>query len=111
MGSKDRPGEFDCYANAQQDEPMFILLARDASAPLIVEAWATERERLIGLGVKPESDMAMVGEARECAEKMREWRVANRGGPNPRLPVEPAPAPAEKREWRDDCPEWSDPKY
>jgi hypothetical protein len=87
MGSKDQPGEFDCYANAQQDEPMFILLARDASAPDLVEAWANERARLICVGLKPETDMAMVKEAYKCAASMRVWRAANRGGPNPTLPV------------------------
>lgn len=29
MGTKSNPTQFDCYANALPDEPMFILLARD----------------------------------------------------------------------------------
>lgn len=29
MGTKNNPGAFDCYANAEPDEPMFVLLARD----------------------------------------------------------------------------------
>lgn len=88
MGSKNKPGDFDCYANAEPDEPMFILLARDASAAMLVEAWASERQRLIELGMKPASDQAMVDEARLCAENMRAWRAANRGGATPRLPQE-----------------------
>ena len=74
MGSKNTPGKFDCYANAEPDEPMFVLLARDASAPDVVEEWAARREEAIRLRIKPESDRAMVDEARECAEKMRAWR-------------------------------------
>lgn len=40
MGTKLNPGNFDCYAAAKDDEPMFVLLARDESAPFLVEAWA-----------------------------------------------------------------------
>jgi hypothetical protein len=78
MGTKNEPGNFDCYGNAEPDEPMFILLARDMVAPEIVEAWANERAVLINDGVKPKEDWAMVHEARECANKMRDWRKANR---------------------------------
>lgn len=43
MGTKLNPGNFDCYENAKPDEPMFILLARDAGAPALVEKWAQEK--------------------------------------------------------------------
>lgn len=33
MGTKNNPGAFDCYANAEPDEPMFVLLGRDKHAP------------------------------------------------------------------------------
>lgn len=79
MGSKDEPGSFDCYANALPDEPMFILLARDISAPELVEKWAEDRMRGIVLGLKPKSDLPMVDEAQQCAKNMREWRKANDG--------------------------------
>lgn len=79
MGSKNDPGEFDCYGNALPDEPMFILLARDPGAAFAVEAWADRRENLINIGTKPRSDMAMVEEARECAANMRKWRTENDG--------------------------------
>lgn len=75
MGTKNRPGRFDCYENASPDEPIFILLARDASAADLVEAWANRRQRLIDLGDKPPSEIAMVEEARACAESMRRWRA------------------------------------
>lgn len=78
MGTKNNPGEFDCYANAGADEPMFVLLARDASAPASVEEWASKRLEDINDGIKPASDCRLVTEARECAEAMRAWRKANR---------------------------------
>lgn len=79
MGSKNDPGKFDCYANALPNEPMFILLARDPSAPDLLERWAANRSHAIVEGERPESDYAMVTEARECAMKMRDWRKANDG--------------------------------
>lgn len=73
MGTKNNPGAFDCYANAEPDEPMFVLLGRDANASNLVFAWCVLRERDIELGRKPESDRAMVEEARQCALAMEEF--------------------------------------
>lgn len=79
MGSKTNPGNFDCYANALSDEPMFILLARDPTAPAIVREWAELREAAIETGNRPRSDMAMVVEARDCALQMETWRREHNG--------------------------------
>lgn len=79
MGTKTNPGKHDCHANALPDEPMFVLLARDPSAPLLIEDWADTRERAIETGGRPRSDEAMVEEARTCADEMRTWRRANEG--------------------------------
>jgi hypothetical protein len=79
MGSKNEPGQFDCYANALPDEPMFILLARDPWAPDLVEEWAVKRMRDIVLGARPKSDLPMVDEAQRCAANMRKWRKENDG--------------------------------
>lgn len=68
MGTKNRPGKFDCYANAADNEPMFILLARDVHAPALVEIWANMRENT---GEAPE----VVAEARQCAADMRTYRA------------------------------------
>ena len=68
MGTKDKPGDFDCYENAEDDEPMFILLARDSLAPVLVRMWADLRASLdIGNPDKP-------NEARECAAAMERWK-------------------------------------
>jgi hypothetical protein len=79
MGSKNQPGAFDCYANALPDEPMFVLLARDKCAPAAVEKWIELREGLIKIGMAPESDRAMLAEARQCLASMVAWREANDG--------------------------------
>ena len=68
MGTKNNPGDFDCYANAEPDEPMFILLGRDPIAPALVERWAAAREML-------GDDPKKVAEAYECAEAMRQHLV------------------------------------
>lgn len=78
MGTKNDPGQFDCYANALPDEPIFVLLARDLAAPAVIERWIEYREALIYVGAKPDSDRAMIEEARTCVDAMVAWRKANR---------------------------------
>lgn len=73
MGTKLNPGKYECYANAEPDEPMFVLLGRDDRAPSLVEAWAAVSE-------SRGTDPAKVREARECAAAMRKYR-AERSGP------------------------------
>lgn len=66
MGTKNKPGKFDCYEAAEPDEPMFILLARDPIAPILVDLWARLRQHERG-------DSPKVAEAQFCADAMREW--------------------------------------
>ncbi len=66
MATKKNPGKFDCYANAKPDEPMFVLLGRDAMAGALVRLWADMRE------VRGE-DPAKVAEARACADTLDAW--------------------------------------
>lgn len=75
MGTKNNPGTFDCYANAEPDEPMFVLLGRDPHAHYAVRQWAFARKAMIENGAKPQSDMAMVDEAIECAEAMERYCI------------------------------------
>lgn len=74
MGTKNNPGEYDCYADLEPDEPHFVLRAKDASSPWLVKSWAQQRQREIELGLKPKSDGAKVAEALRCADSMVEWR-------------------------------------
>lgn len=82
MGTKNSPGQFDCYAKAEPDEPMFILLARDPLAPILVQLWADLRG-----AASLEDDSAMIEEAMELSEQMNEWRYTNR--PGKRLALNP----------------------
>ena len=66
MGTKNHPGKFDCYKNAEPDEPMFILLGRDPSACHLVRLWAKVR---MAKGEDPDK----VIEALECADAMEAW--------------------------------------
>lgn len=66
MGTKNNPGAYDCYANADPDEPMFVLLGRDPFAAELVRAWADSRE-------KAGEDAAKVAEARKCADDLEAW--------------------------------------
>jgi len=77
MGTKNDPGEFDCYANAEPDEPMFILLARDLNAPNIVRQWAYDYAMKCGPD-PTEKQHLKIEEALVCAENMTKWRKENR---------------------------------
>ncbi len=72
MGTKNNPGQYDCYAHAEDDEPMFVLLARDPLAPILVKLWASMHQL-----TKPDG-LFKRGEARRCAKSMTAWRNKNR---------------------------------
>lgn len=79
MGTKLKPGAFDCYANAAPDEPMFVLLARDESAPAVVRDWVRARELRKGHPWPTVVDPALpqfdekAREALACADAMEKW--------------------------------------
>lgn len=79
MGIKKEELKNGCFARAMEDEPMFVLLARDASAPDLAREWARRREFAIDNGDKPEEDRVVVAEARACADAMVQWRQDNDG--------------------------------
>lgn len=79
MGTKNNPGQFDCYDAALPDEPMFVLLARDPDFALRVRKWAFNRQRAVECGERPLSDMELVREAIECASAGANWRRQNMG--------------------------------
>ena len=74
MGTKANPGDYDCYANAEDDEPMFVLLARDKYAPALVFLWAHLRSTI----EHSSDDGDQILEATECAVAMMEWRKVHR---------------------------------
>lgn len=76
MATKANPGRFDCYAKADPNEPMFILLGRDAMAPFLVRMWAHMRW-LNG------EDRGKVAEALTIAYEMEHFRVDIKRGISP----------------------------
>ena len=75
MGTKRNPGAFDCYAQASDDEPIFVLLARDANAPEAVAHWAeTYRAKKLFLGQWDQSAAEKYNEALSCSIAMKAWR-------------------------------------
>jgi hypothetical protein len=81
MGTKKNPGKFDCHKAALPDEPLFTLLARDASAPELVRAWAMRRRHAIKVGLAPASDDPKIAEALVLAAEMVAWRRIHRPAP------------------------------
>lgn len=71
MATKNNPGEFDCYENADPDEPMFVLLGRDPAAFCAVVLWIKLR---IAMG-KNKPDDAKILEAKTCGQKMEDWAI------------------------------------
>lgn len=76
MGTKNNPGVFDCYANAEPDEPMFVLLGRDRHAALLVNLWAFLRNA-------EGEDPSKVTEAFMCADAMVNYRAQLKPGEIP----------------------------
>jgi hypothetical protein len=72
MGTKNNPGNFDCYQNAHPDEPMFVLLGRDPLAGLLVRLWAEARATL------GETSEEKLSEAYRCADAMGAWALGER---------------------------------
>lgn len=62
--------ENSCLNNSADDEPLFVLCARDPDAPATVRDWAARA------GVRGAPDRKVVG-ARAVAEEMERWQEAN----------------------------------
>ncbi len=68
MATKHTDG---CFQKAEDDEPLFTLLARDPMASVLVQIWATSCEAM----GQPEHRSE---EANKVAEAMDAWRAKNR---------------------------------
>lgn len=63
-----------CMSRAQDDEPTFVLLARDITAPGAIRAWCRRR---IETGKNCITD-PQIKEALALADAMEDWRRKNR---------------------------------
>lgn len=72
MGTKRQPSKFDCYHAAEPNEPMFVLLGRDPTAPLVVTFWRALKLKLREAGKSKISDEKLA-EARQCSLDLERW--------------------------------------
>lgn len=79
MSTKLHPGAYDCYAKLADDEPYFVLRAKDPVAPALIRLWADLRSTQYGYYEK-------LGEARQCAADMEKWKLAHPEA-KPSIPV------------------------
>lgn len=63
-----------CFYRALDDEPIFVLLARDPCFAETIRGWETSRQALIGRGEKPQGDHPMLLEALATATAGVAWR-------------------------------------
>jgi hypothetical protein len=66
-----RAGTCSCFVKAQPDEPIFVLRAKDISAPMVVRSWAG------WLALMRTRDAPKVQEAVDLATKMEQWQRVN----------------------------------
>jgi hypothetical protein len=74
MGTRNQPGQYDCLARLADDEPYFVLVAHDDSAPGTIVAWVADRLDRIRLGERPGADLAQLREALNLARDMLAWQ-------------------------------------
>jgi len=76
VSTKLNPGPFDCYAKLAEDEPYFLLRAKDVIAPAVIRYWIDLRRSLASAsGTYINQDYeAKLQEAEACATAMETWR-------------------------------------
>lgn len=77
MGTKNNPGQFDCYSKADGDEPIFVLRGKDPVAAGLVREWVHLRlvhEFRTKKKVTPEL-AEQLSEALKVASDMDEYRI------------------------------------
>lgn len=104
-----QPGAFDCMKAALPDEPYFVLLARDPSAPAMLGTWVAQRRKdvfakaddneAVPLPDDLAEDLRKCTEAETCAFEMTIWRRRNghapwRDQPSERRIARTEPTPA-----------------
>lgn len=68
-----------CFHNAREDEPIFVLRAKDVFAPAIVDEWADRVAEAVSGVASTEADASRrkVKYARALAHQMRAWQAVN----------------------------------
>ena len=60
-----------CFNKAKDDEPMFVLLARDRDAPAVIRYWLKLRAG------RKDLRLEQAFEAETCAKRMEDWLYEN----------------------------------
>jgi hypothetical protein len=69
--NKELTDPMSCMSRASDEEMTFVLLARDAAAPIAIRAWIGERLRT----GRNKLDDAQIQEAEACAQTMERQRM------------------------------------
>jgi len=70
-----------CWSRAEDDEPVFVLKATDASAPDLVRRWAVDYKKLkVRLGCFGSREAEKYNDALSTADAMVEWRNTQQDG-------------------------------
>lgn len=80
MGTKNNPGEHDCYVTLDPDEPYLLIKARDPAFYGAIDAWVNHRRRSIDLSIIPDNDdeRAKIAEAVNLRRQAADWLRANK---------------------------------
>lgn len=88
MGTKNKPGKFDCLDKIAPDEPYFVLRANDPNAADVVRFWSMKfltsdrnTHHVEGVGqiiTYTKEEWEKFNEAMRCADAMEEWRKNNK---------------------------------
>lgn len=77
MGTRNRPGQYDCWSRLADDEPYFLLMARDNSAPAAIIAWVGDRlDRIKNGERRGADDLPQLREALGAIRDMVAWHRA-----------------------------------
>ncbi len=74
MGTRNKPGKWDCYSKLEPDEPHFVIMGRDPSASLLISLWAMLREQSISC-VDTSNEGEKIEEARECSRDCLKYAI------------------------------------
>ncbi len=79
MALKSEELKSGCFHNAREDEPIFVLRAKDKFAPELIEAWASKVDAAVHRIASSEADKSRekAKYARALAHQMRAWQEIN----------------------------------
>lgn len=75
LRDEELENQHSCFNKAAEDEPIFVLRAKDKLAPMIVRHWAE-----LALVLSPNLDEEKYSEALELADRMENYANANYDG-------------------------------